>query len=137
MPTSDQQYDINLANRQIEINDWSYNNKMDTLFVFQILFISILFVSILAAFKQMGMIGSAFVWYTLFIIVILVVLIIINRSMYTNNTRDSRHWNKRHFGDDNMKASPIGLDNPSLGDYMKGLKSKFGSSSESDCACNS
>ena len=32
-------YNNQLATRQYEINEWSYNNKMDTLFVFQILFV--------------------------------------------------------------------------------------------------
>ena len=74
------QYNIDLASRQIQINEWSYNNKMDTLFVFQILFMSILFVSILMALKTTGMIGGAFIWYSMAIVIFIVVIIIINRS---------------------------------------------------------
>jgi len=132
---STDQYNIDLANRQIEINNWSYNNKMDTLFVFQILFMAILFISILMGFKTTGLIGSAFIWYSLVVITILVVIIIVNRSMYTNNRRDTRLWNKRRFDDDNTKASPLGRGDASYQAYLDGVKSKYGSSSDS-CNCN-
>jgi len=102
------QYNIDLATRQIEINEWSYNNKMDTLFVFQIMFISLLFVSILMILKASGVVGGPFVWYSLMIVLIIVVIIIINRSMYTANRRDDVYWNRRNFSDDNRKPSPLG-----------------------------
>jgi hypothetical protein len=102
------QYNIDLATRQIEINEWSYNNKMDTLFVFQIMFISLLFVSILMILKASGVVGGPFVWYSLMIVFIIVVIIIINRSMYTANRRDDVYWNRRNFSDDNRKPSPLG-----------------------------
>ena len=102
------QYNIDLATRQIEINEWSYNNKMDTLFVFQIMFISLLFVSILMILKASGVVGGPFVWYSLMIVFIIVVIIIINRSMYTTNRRDDVYWNRRKFDDDSLKPSPLG-----------------------------
>lgn len=121
------QYNIDLATRQVEINEWSYNNKMDTLFVFQILFMSLLFVSILMVFKVSGIIGGAFVIYSLVIILILVVIIIVNRSMYTNNTRDYKFWNKRRFSDDNVKPSPLGPGDVSFQGYLADVKK---------CTCN-
>ena len=102
------QYNIDLASRQVEINEWAYNNKMDTLFVFQVLFMAILFVSILLVLRSTGMIGGPFVWYSFGIVLLVVVMIIINRSMYTNKKRDMRLWNKRRFDDDNTKSSPLG-----------------------------
>jgi amino acid transporter len=129
------QYNIDLATRQIQINDWSYNNKMDTLFVFQILFMSILFVSILMGFKSIGLIGGAFVWYTLIILIILVVIIIVNRSMYTNNRRDDRMWNKRRFDEDNTKESPLGRGDSSYQSYLDSVRSTYGKGSSS-CSCD-
>ena len=70
---------------------------MDTLFVFQIMFISLLFVSILMILKASGVVGGPFVWYSLMIVFIIVVIIIINRSMYTTNRRDDVYWNRRNF----------------------------------------
>lgn len=128
-------YNINLANRQIEINEWSYNNKMDTLFVFQILFLAILFMSILIGLQGSGIIGSGFIWYAFSIIVIIVVIIIINRSIYTNQRRDQTFWNKRHFNEDNTKESPLGRGDASYQKYIDSVRSNFGSSSDS-CNCS-
>jgi len=47
MSRSPEKYNIELANRQIQVNEWAYNNKMDTLFVFQLIFITIMMVTIL------------------------------------------------------------------------------------------
>lgn len=130
---STDQYNIDLANRQIEINNWAYNNKMDTLFVFQIMFMAVLFISILMGFKKAGIIGSAFVWYSLGIIILLVVVIIVNRSMYTNNRRDNRLWNKRRFDDDNKMQSPLGRGDSSYQEYLDNLKDTYGSSTSCNC----
>jgi hypothetical protein len=129
------QYNIDLASRQIQINEWSYNNKMDTLFVFQILFMSILFVSILMALKTTGMIGGAFIWYSMAIVIFIVVIIIINRSLYTQNRRDLRLWNKRRFDGDNTLESPLGRGDPSYQSYLASVRAKYGSTSS--CNCNS
>ena len=132
---STDQYNIDLANRQIEINNWSYNNKMDTLFVFQILFMSILFISILMGFHKGGIIGSAFVWYALVIVILLVSIIIINRTMYANNRRDTRMWNRRRFEGDNQKDSPLARGDASYQAYLESVKTKYGNS-DSSCNCN-
>jgi hypothetical protein len=129
------QYNIDLANRQIEINNWTYNNKMDTLFVFQILFMSILSISILMGFQKVGVIGAAFVWYAFVILVILVAIIIINRTMYANNRRDTRLWNKRRFEGDNQKDSPLTRGDTSYQNYLESVKAKYGDPASS-CNCN-
>jgi uncharacterized membrane protein len=132
---SGEQYNIDLANRQIEINTWSYNNKMDTLFVFQILFMSILFIAILMGLKSTGLIGAVFVWYSFIILCILVSIIVINRTMYTNYRRDQRHWNKMHFNDDNTKPSPLGRGDASYQEYLDSVRTKYGGSKTS-CDCS-
>jgi hypothetical protein len=43
-----------LATRQYEINEWTYNNKLDTLFVFQILFVTLVLTASLAYIHRMG-----------------------------------------------------------------------------------
>ena len=67
-----QEYNDDLTKRQVQVNEWAYNNKMDTLFVFQIMFISLLFVSILMILKASGVVGGPFVWYSLMIVFIIV-----------------------------------------------------------------
>lgn len=135
------QYNIDLANRQIEINEWSYHNKMDTLFVFQILFMAILFIGILMGFKRVNLINVTFIWYAFLVLTLLVVIIIINRSMYTNNRRNTRSWNKRRFDDDNTKESPLGRGDTSYQTYLETVKATYGTSETtgtsgtSNCAC--
>jgi len=104
------EYNSQLANRQTEINEWSYQNKMDTLFVFQLLFISMLIVSILMMFSYNGIIGRHFVGYAFGILVIINVIVIINRSMYTNNIRDKYMWDRVLFKGDQELISPKGRD---------------------------
>jgi uncharacterized membrane protein len=103
---------------------------MDTLFVFQILFISLLFASIIVSLNRMGMAGSGFVWYSIAIVIAIDVIIIINRSMYTNLRRDQTFWNKRHFDDDNTRESPI-----KDGGYVNTIRQQYGSKTNT-CNCN-
>ena len=128
MTTSNEKYRIDLTNRQIEVNEWSYNNKMDTLFIFQILFISLLFASILIALNKQGIVGAPFVWYSVIVVALIDVIIVINRSIYTNNWRDQRFWNKRQFSDDNKLASPV-----SQANYVNVLQQ---AGSKNSCSCN-
>lgn len=100
------EYNSLLASRQTEINEWSYNNKMDTLFIFQLLFISILIICILMMFSYKGIVGRAFVGYIFGILVLINIVTITNRAMYTNNIRDKKYWDKVMFDTDNKTISP-------------------------------
>ena len=110
MATDQETYNKDLVARQTEINEWSYNNKMDTLFVFQLLFISILIICILMMFSYRGVIGKPFVWYTFATLVVVDIVVIINRSMYTNSVRDKTHWDRVIFAGDQKTVSPKGTD---------------------------
>lgn len=104
------EYNSQLATRQTEINEWSYKNKMDTLFVFQLLFLSIIIISILMMFSYQGAVGRAFVLYTFIVLVVVNIIVIINRSMYTNSIRDKKQWGKVMFDSDSKMISPKGKD---------------------------
>jgi hypothetical protein len=121
-------YNIDLANRQVEINNWSYSNKMETLFVFQIMFISLLFVAILMLLKAQGVLGAAVVWYIMGILLLMIVLIIVNRAIYTNSIRDVRYWNKKHFADDYKKESPLARGDTSYLSYIDSIRKASGNS---------
>lgn len=98
-------YNNDLATRQYEINQWSYENKMDTLFVFQLLFVSLVTCAILAYLSQMGLFGNALLGVLCGILLIIVILVLISRAMYTAKSRDQRYWNRRVF---NKKSVPQG-----------------------------
>ena len=121
-------YNIDLANRQVQINNWSYNNKMETLFVFQLTFVSLLIVGILMLLKVEGFLDAAFVWYVMLIMVVLLVLIIVNRALYNSSVRDGRYWNKKNFSDDHRKESPLARGDTSYLDYIDSLRKASGDS---------
>jgi len=120
------QYNIDLANRQIQVNEWAYNNKTDTLFFFQLLFISLMFVTVLMCVRSLGHLSGEFVWYSIGVLTIINVVIIINRSVYTNTKRDTRTWNKKKFGGDNTMDSPITRGDKNYQAYIDSVRSKYG-----------
>ena len=86
-----------LATRQYEINEWSYNNKMDTLFVFQILFVTILLVAALSFLHKTGIISMSFLSLAVGLLLVVDIAVLIYRYNYTRKTRNQRYWNKREF----------------------------------------
>jgi magnesium-transporting ATPase (P-type) len=134
--TDKEQYNIDLANRQIEVNEWAYSNKMDTLFVFQLLFITLIFVAILMLLKSQGLFGAAFVWYAMAVLAVLNVMIIIYRSVYTSTKRDSRMWNRKNFNGDGTQPSPLTRGDASYQAYIDSVRGNYGAAANSpSCTC--
>jgi hypothetical protein len=134
--TTTAEYNTELATRQIQINEWTYNNKMDTLFVFQLLFISLIFIAILMLLKAGGVIGATFVWYAMAVLGLLNATIIINRSVYTNTRRDKTLWNRKHFNGDGGMASPLTRGDASYQAYIDSVRKEYGEPSNSpSCTC--
>ena len=88
----------NLANRQNEINEWAYGNKLDTLFVFQLIFISLCVLAAIAFAAKMGFISNTLVGILIGIEIVIMILLISNRAIYTDKVRNKRYWNKRIYG---------------------------------------
>jgi hypothetical protein len=98
-----EKYNNQLATRQYEVNEWSFNNKQDTLFVFQILFITLLIAAALAYLNKLGIISTAILGMFAGLILLVDIVILIYRHQYTKRTRNQRYWNKRQFA---KKALP-------------------------------
>jgi hypothetical protein len=97
----------NLAKRQTEINDWVNNNKRETLFVYQMLLIAIS-LSIIFTYMWAKLIMGNGLYFMLFILVWLIfTFIIVNRSQYTDKSRDKRYWNRRLFREEAGAKIPI------------------------------
>jgi signal transduction histidine kinase len=89
--------DKNMAGRKNEMNEWSVNNKYDTLFVLSSLFIMLSGLLLLTVLWRLGFISS-YLWTAFAIpLILIVVLIIIRRSQYTRVLRNKRYWNKQIF----------------------------------------
>jgi hypothetical protein len=115
-------HDNQNAQRQYEINQWTSGNRQDTLFVYQIIFISVLVLAIFTGLWRAGIVGTGFLSLLTFMLLIVIVLVIINRAQYTAFTRDQRYWNKRHFPKFTGPVIPI-PDCPTVTDTITGLQS--------------
>ena len=89
----------NFYNRMNEIGDYSYNKRLDTIFAFQLTFITILIIVVLLYLRSSGLISSFILFPISGILVVVVLFILINRFVLSNSVRNKRYWNKLNFGD--------------------------------------
>jgi hypothetical protein len=89
--------DKNLSRRKYEMNEWSVNDKKDTLFIFSMLFIILSGLILITVLWRLGIISKT-LWVALVApLIIIFVLTVINRTQYTNIFRDKRYWNRKVF----------------------------------------
>jgi len=86
-----------LGRRQTEINEWANSNKLDTLYFFQVLFISLSLVGILCFLLMNNIINRNIFTMLCYIIGVLALLVLLLRWRYTRVARDSRYWHKARF----------------------------------------
>ena len=114
--------DNNMASRKNEMNEWTVQNKTDTLFVFSALFITISVLLLLTVLLRMHII-SASLWVGIGLpFIIIFIFIVVNRSQYTDILRNKRYWNKKIF---DGKYGKIPL--PSCEGAMEGIENAFSS----------
>jgi Ca2+-dependent lipid-binding protein len=96
--------DKQLAKRKYEMNQWSVENKKETLFLYSMFFILIAGIVFLAAFMHMGFIHSHVFTALIVPFIIIFILVVIYRARLTTYYRNKRYWNRRTFkGDDSWK----------------------------------
>ena len=96
---SESEEEHNFYNRMNEIGEYNYNKRLDVIFIFQLTFITILIIVALFYLKSIGIISSYIVYGISLILTIIVLLILINRFVLSNNIRNKRYWHKLNFGD--------------------------------------
>jgi hypothetical protein len=92
-------HDKDLTRRQTEVNEWYFNDKLETLFFLQMFFMVMLALSIILYFQKNGMITAPFAAFLTSILLVVVVGTGVYRSHYTSKTRDARFWHRRNFYD--------------------------------------
>jgi ABC-type multidrug transport system fused ATPase/permease subunit len=85
------------AKRQYEINEWTSNNKLDTLFFFQLLLIVLTIIGPLLYANKIGLIPSSVYYGISTLVGIAVLLTLLVRLQYNIKSRDTRFWNRRRF----------------------------------------
>jgi hypothetical protein len=86
-----------LTRRQVEINEWYYENKRETLFVLQLILLTALTVVILLATKSYGIITEQGSDFLLLFIIVVAAGTWLYRWYYTTYIRDRRYWSSRTF----------------------------------------
>jgi len=84
--------------RQGEINEWQAQNKLDTFFFLQCLFLYLMVVIILIYLRQGYLIPDSSFYMLVGFLTLLLVGLLINRAYYTRANRDKRYWNRRYLG---------------------------------------
>ena len=97
-----------LARRQVEINNWYYENKRETLFLLQFILLVMLSVTTILALTSYGYITRDASDYVLLFIVLAGIITWIYRWYYTGYTRDPKFWNRRSFEQDGSFKPPSG-----------------------------
>lgn len=95
-----QQFDNGISDtyaRQGEINEWQAQNKFDTLFFLQCVFIYLMVFIILVYLSRKGVLPNSTYYYIIIIMSFVLIGIFWNRYMYTTTYRDNRHWNRRYL----------------------------------------
>lgn len=108
-----------LAKRHFELNEWEVQDKRDTLFVYQIAFISILSIILLTLLKKSGLIGGGLYWYVIVSIIIVFIFTLLYRIIYTETVRDKFYWSRRKFGSMNAPPASGSGDCPTSFESMK------------------
>lgn len=90
-------YDSQTAKRQFEVNEWTANNKLDTLFVFQMVFITLTLTAPLLYLSKTGVIPSSITYLLFSLLCLAIILTLVVRIQYNTQARSNRFWNRRRF----------------------------------------
>jgi hypothetical protein len=90
--------------RQAEINEWQAQNKYDTLFFLQTLFVYFCIAVVALYLRQSGILPNTALYIILGLFGFIVFFILWNRASYTATSRDKRYWNRRYIGLDDAAS---------------------------------
>jgi hypothetical protein len=83
--------------RQGEINEWASQNKLDTLFFLQTLFLYLMSFIVITYMWRYGLLPGSTYYWVLAILTLIIIGIFLNRYLYTSKIRDNRYWNRRYL----------------------------------------
>lgn len=92
--------DLDLTRRQVEINNWYFESKRETLFVLQLILLVVLTVVLVLAAVSYGIVSEEGGNYLMGLIILIGVGTWLYRWYYTAYIRDPRYWHRRTFGED-------------------------------------
>ena len=96
---------IDTTRRQVEISNWYFENKRETLFVLQLVLLTLLTITVILYLTATGWVGQAGANYLMLIVIVIGGGTWLYRWYYTSRIRDPRYWNRRNFNEDG-KTTP-------------------------------
>ena len=87
--------DLQTSTRQTEINNWEYENKMDTLFFLQVLFITLCISAVALYLRHSFLLSGSVAFSIMGLSILIAVLDLLNRWMFTSRLRDKRYWSMK------------------------------------------
>jgi len=91
---------VDMTRRQVEINNWYYENKRETLFVLQLLLLVVLTLVVVLGCTSYGWITQEAADYLMGFVIIVGAGTWMYRWYYTTAIRDPRYWSQRRFPQD-------------------------------------
>lgn len=98
-------YNEDLTRRQVEINNWYFENKRETLFVLQLLLLTALSVVVVLVVSAQGLITETFSNYLILFFMLVAGATWFYRWYFTAYLRDRRYWSRRNFEEDRAGGS--------------------------------
>jgi hypothetical protein len=109
-----------LTRRQVEINNWYYEDKRETLFVLQVVFLVMLAVVIVLTLVRMGLLSAAGGNYAALLLILVGAGVGLYRWYYTAYVRDRRFWSRRYFDTDGEKSGKPSCHTSSMENTISG-----------------
>jgi hypothetical protein len=97
--------EANYYRRLNQIGEYKYNNRLDTVFIFQLTFIALLMFVALYYLSSVGIVSKIAVWIITMVLGVFLVIIYVNRLVVFGKMRDKNSWNRVNFGDDSITPS--------------------------------
>ena len=97
-----------MTRRQVEINNWYYENKRETLFILQLILLVVLTLVIVLWLANAKYIAEDAANYLMGFIIVVGLGTWLYRWYYTTTIRDPRYWSRRRFEADGKIAPPSG-----------------------------
>ena len=89
-----------MTRRQVEINNWYYENKRETLFILQLILLVVLTLVVVLGLTSYGYIAKDAGDYLMAFVIIIGLGTWMYRWYYTTRIRDPRYWSQRSFQQD-------------------------------------
>lgn len=115
--------------RQSFINEWQAQNKLDTLFFLQCMFLYLMCIIIILFLRRGLVIAGSTMYWSIGSLTIILLAILFNRANYTRVDRDNTYWNRRFLSDSGIsEGKPTCSASPSESSVIPGTPTGSGGS---------